>query len=83
MDVDGLANQWDQTPGIREVLRAGAPLLDEEVECTVKTCGEHADILMPIIVRMQLSDKKIPDVVPLREEISQVYIMNKQQLSAS
>ena len=81
LDIDGLSNQWDQTPGIRDELRAGQALLDEEVECTVKTCGEHAHILMPIIVRMQLSEKKIPDIVPLREELSKVYNMNKQPLS--
>ena len=81
LDIDGLANQWDQTPIIRDELRAGQALLDEDVECTVKTCGESAHILMPIVVRMQLSEKKIPDIVPLREEVSKVYNMNKQPLS--
>ena len=65
LDIDGLSNQWDQTPGIRDELRAGQALLDEEVECTVKTCGEHAHILMPIIVRMQLSEKKSQTLFPL------------------
>lgn len=58
LDLTGLADEWDGVPVIRDGLRDGARLLPEAVECTVKTCGENAPVLSPILLRMAGTPEK-------------------------
>ena len=80
LDIEGVVDEWDSTSSIRDRLRDGGRLVST-TDCTVKTVAEHADILLPIILRMAAGPSKVPDVNPLRLEVSQLYIKNKQDKS--
>ena len=80
LDIGGLADEWDQTPTIRQHLRDGKRLVPN-ADPSIKVVGENSQILMPIILRMAGGENKVPDVVPLREEIAAVYTRNKQEMS--
>lgn len=82
LDLTGLADDWDAVPVIRDSLRDGGRLLPESSECTVKTCGENAHVLSPILLRMAAtSDKKVPDVGPLKVQLSELYTRNRLERS--
>lgn len=80
LDIEGVLDEWDSTQAIRDRLRQGGRLVDT-TDCTVKTCGQYSEVLGPIILRMAGGPNKVPDVSPLREEISNLYVKNKQDKS--
>ena len=80
LDIEGVLDEWDSTQAIRDRLRQGGRLVDT-TDCTVKTCGQYSEVLGPIILRMAGGPNKVPDVSPLREEIPNLYVKNKQDKS--
>ena len=80
LDIEGVLDEWDSTTAIRDRLREGGRLV-ETGDCTVKLCGQYAEVLGPIILRMAGGPNKVPDVNPLRQEISYLYVKNKQDKS--
>ena len=80
LNIQGILDEWDSTQAIRDRLREGGRLVDTS-DCTVKLCGQYSDVLGPVILRMASGPNKVPDVDPLREEISNLYVKNKQDKS--
>lgn len=85
-DVGGIHMDWDAVPAIRDRLRDGAMLVPEDHGTDdIKSAVGIAEVLEPLLVRMLGSGEKLklPEVDPLRHEISTLYQKNKQNRSSS
>ena len=78
-DLKGLAAEWDETPSIRQRLREGGALIEEVSTKNVdlQTPAKFNEVLMPILHRMRLADKKLPCVEDLRSEIASLLDLSK------
>ena len=80
---DGLSDEWDNIEPIREKLREGNQLVPEGTGTDgIQSAVSIQEILKPVLARMG-THSKLPEVVPLREEIQKLYVKNKQDRPAS
>ena len=80
MQVAGLAKEWDKVEPLRERLRTGGSLIhpDSSAGEDVKTLRLNADLMGPMLERMADSPVKgHPPIDGLREEVEQLFVMNK------
>ena len=80
--LNGLATQWDETPSIRERLRAGEALVKEvsSKQVDVHTPATFADVFLPLCKRMAQADQKVPYIDDLRLEVSALMEFNKREV---
>ena len=72
--------EWDGDLTIRGRLREGKPFLHEQTEKLedISTCVKNSEVLMPVLSRMRLLEKKtLPAVEDLREEICKALTLSK------
>eukprot|EP00439_Symbiodinium_sp_Y106_P034723 s749_g4.t1 len=81
VSLEGLAQEWDSSPELRELMRTGYALFIEASEKNVdkRTPIKNAEVLLPLLTRMQLANKALPNVDDLRSEIRAFYGMCKRE----
>ena len=79
VSLEGLAEEWDGIPAVREALRAGKDLISEVSEKNVdlKTPSRYADLLTPVLHRMVKGGKRLPAIEDLRTQVRAVLTLNK------
>ena len=73
VSLDGLAEEWDAVPSVREALRAGQSLIMEvsEKQVDLKTPSRYAAL------RMVQGGKRMPAIEDLRTQVRAVLTLNK------
>ena len=81
--ISGVAGEWDATPGIRQRLRDGEPILHPDTKLKqedIKTCVNNGDLLGPLLHRMCGAPKRpVPAIDDIRDEVGQLLAMNTRQ----
>ena len=79
VSLDGLAEEWDAVPSVREALRAGQSLIMEvsEKQVDLKTPSRYAALLTPVLQRMVQGGKRMPAIEDLRTQVRAVLTLNK------
>lgn len=81
VQLEGLALEWDSSPELRELMRAGYALFAEASEKNVdkKTPIKNAAVLLPLLSRMQAANKALPNIEDVRSEVRAFYGMCKRE----
>ena len=79
LDVEGIAEEWDQCEELRNRLRGGGSFFHPDgTTDDVQGCCKNADLLVPILTRMAPTETKpLAPVDPLRVEIDKLMTKNK------
>ena len=76
---EGLAQDWDSVESIRERLRAGKDLCENETtrgkDSTIAECAANYDVLVPALTRLFASAGKLPDINSLKEQVSNLFAL--------
>lgn len=78
-DCSGLAEEWDQSENIRARLRDGLPLADsiqKSRDSSIAQCIKNVDVLNPLLHKFYTCGLKLPEIEPLREQVSKVYSLS-------
>ena len=83
VQLEGLAVEWDTSPELRELMRCGHALFSEASEKNVdkKTPIKNAAVLLPLLSRMQLANKALPNIEDVRCEVRAFYGMCKREFN--
>lgn len=85
-DASGLGAEWDQIEQVRSNLRAKEPLLKHQnkknkgADATIVECTANSEILIPALHRLNLSQRKLPDITSLRDEVEIVYSKSSREV---
>ncbi|CAE7248966.1 ADS3 [Symbiodinium sp. CCMP2592] len=81
MSVEGLATEWDAVPELRELMRTGRALFSEASEKQVdkNTPIKNEAVLLPLLSRMQMAGKVLPNIEDLRTEVRAFYVLCKRE----
>lgn len=81
-DCTDLANEWDHMESIRSRLREGGKLLPERIgdDPTIKQIVANQDVVHAILGRFVGCGLKLPDINPLREQVSNMYVKCNRQI---
>ena len=78
-DCNGLAEEWDQSDHIRARLRDGLPLADsiqKSRDASIAQCIKNVEVLNPLLHKFYACGLKLPEIDPLREQVSKVYSLS-------
>ena len=80
LDISEIFVTWDATQELRDRLRGGQTFMhpSTDLKCDNRTCTMNGPILEPLLLRMSMnSERKLPIVQDLREQMTSVYQKNK------
>ena len=78
-DCSGLAEEWDQSENLRARLRDGLPLVDniqKSRDSSSAQCIKNGDVLHPRLHKFYTCGLKLPEIDPMREQVSKVYALS-------